>query len=231
MVKKNILIIEDEADMREMVRLRLEKEGFDVLTADYGESGLAAALEHRPDLILLDLMLPVMSGLEVLRQIKVDRTVAHTAILIVSAREEESDIIIGLELGADDYVTKPFNIAVLLARIKALLRRSVSSEETEEKQLDAGPLHVDMTGYHATLDGKPLLLTKTELLILYELIRAKSRVLTRNQLVERAVGDTFVADRTIDVHMASLRNKLGDSRNLIETVRGVGYRFQETVQK
>ena len=226
MTKKIILIIEDEADMREMVRLRLEMEGFDVLTADSGESGLAEALEHRPDLVLLDLMLPVMSGLEVLCKIKAERTVVRTAILIVSALGKESDIIVGLEMGADDYVTKPYSIGVLLARVNALLRRSVSLEDTVEKLFDAGPVHVDMTGYHAALDGKPLLLTKTELLILYELIRAKGRVLTRNQLVERAIGDTFVADRTIDVHLASLRNKLGDSRSLIETVRGVGYRFQ-----
>lgn len=225
MTKKIILIIEDEADMREMVRLRLEMEGFDVLTADSGESGLAEALEHRPDLVLLDLMLPVMSGLEVLCKIKAERTVVRTAILIVSALGKESDIIVGLEMGADDYVTKPYNIGVLLARINALLRRAVSPDDTTGNQLVAGPVQIDMTGYHATLDGQQLTLTKTEFQILCELVSVKGRVLTRNQLVERAIGDTFVADRTIDVHLASLRNKLGDSRGLIETVRGVGYRF------
>jgi len=232
-MKKNILIIEDEADIREMLRLRLKKEGHDVLVADSGESGLAVALERRPDLILLDLMLPIMSGFEVLRKIKVERTVARTPIIIVSARGEESDIVVGLELGADDYVTKPFNMAVLIARVNALLRRTVSAEETTETLIVAGPVRIDVTGYQAFLcrepcdsqSVEPLPLTKTEFQLLYVLVRAKGHVLTRNQLIERAIGDAYVTDRTIDVHLASLRNKLGDSRSLIETVRGVGYRF------
>ena len=228
MAKKNILIIEDESDIREMVRLRLKKEGYDVLAADSGEAGLAVALERRPDLILLDLMLPIMGGFEVLRKLKAERTVAHTPVIIVSARGEESDIVVGLELGADDYVTKPFSMTVLLARINALLRRSVSAEEASDKRIVAGPIQIDVTGYHALLEDEPLTLTKTEFLILYELVRAKGRVLTRNQLVERAIGDTFVGDRTIDVHLTSLRNKLGDARSLIETVRGVGYRFAQS---
>jgi len=227
MAKKNILIIEDEADIREMVRLRLKKEGYDVLTADSGEAGLAMALERRPDLILLDLMLPIMGGFEVLRKLKTERTIVRTPIIIVSARGEESDIVVGLELGADDYVTKPFNMTVLLARVNALLRRSVSMEETSDNLMIAGPVQIDVSGYQALLEGESLTLTKTEFLILYELVRAKGRVLTRNQLVERAIGDSFVTDRTIDVHLASLRNKLGDARNLIETVRGVGYRFAQ----
>jgi DNA-binding response OmpR family regulator len=225
MVKKNILIIEDEADIREMVRLRLKKEGYDIFVADSGEAGLAVALERRPDLILLDLMLPIMSGFEVLRKIKAERTVSRTPVIIVSARGEESDIVAGLELGADDYVTKPFNMAVLIARVNALLRRSVSAEETDGDLMTAGPVQIDGTGFQAMLSGEPLSLTKTEFLILYELVRMKGRVLTRNQLIERAIGDAYVTDRTIDVHLASLRNKMGDSRGLIETVRGVGYRF------
>lgn len=226
MAKKTILIVEDETDMREMIRLRLKKEGFDVLAADSGEAGLALALERRPDLILLDLMLPVMSGIEVLRKLKLEHAVARIPIVIISARGEESDIVVGLELGADDYVTKPFSMAVLLARVNAQMRRTVAPEETPGNLLVVGPVQLDMTGFQALLDDVPLPLTKTEFLILYELMRARGRVLTRNQLIELAIGDAFVTDRTIDVHLASLRNKLGDSRSLIETVRGVGYRLR-----
>ena len=233
MAKKNILIIEDEADIREIIRLRLKKEGHDVLVADSGEAGLAVALERRPDLILLDLMLPVMSGFEVLRKIKTERTIARTPIIIVSARGEESDVVVGLELGADDYVTKPFNMTILMARVNALLRRSISTEDADGDLIVAGPVRIDVMGYQAFLcreqcdpqSVEPLPLTKTEFLILYELARMKGRALTRNQLIERAIGDAYVTDRTIDVHLASLRNKLGDFRGLIETVRGVGYRF------
>ncbi|MCL2118662.1 MAG: response regulator transcription factor [Planctomycetaceae bacterium] len=228
MSKKIILIIEDETDIREMLRLRLNKEGHVVLVADSGEAGLALALERRPDVILLDLMLPIMGGLEVLRKIKSERTVTRTPIIIVSARGDESDIVVGLELGADDYVTKPFKMAVLIARINALLRRTVSSEEAVDPLMIAGPLKIDMTGYHVLLDDNPLSLTKTEFQLLYELAKAKGRVLTRNQLIERVIGDSYVTDRTIDVHLASLRNKLGDARNLIATVRGVGYRFVQS---
>jgi len=225
MARKNILIIEDETDIREMLRLRLNREGHDVLTADSGEAGLAVARERRPDVILLDLMLPVMGGLEVLRKIKAERGIARTPVIIVSARGDESDIVVGLELGADDYVTKPFNMAVLIARINALLRRAVSAEEAMDSLIIAGPVKIDMTGYRAFLDDEPLALTKTEFLLLYELVRTNGRVLTRNQLIERVIGDACVTDRTIDVHLASLRNKLGNARNLIATVRGVGYRF------
>jgi len=233
MAKKSILLIEDETDIREMIRLRLKKEGFDILVADSGEAGLAVALERRPDLILLDLMLPIMSGFEVLRKIKAERTVARTPVIIVSARGEESDVVVGLELGADDYVTKPFNMPVLIARDNALLRRTVSTEEIAENLIVAGPVKIDVTGYQAFLcreqcdpqSVEPLPLTKTEFQLLHVLVCAKGRVLTRNQLIERAIGDAYVTERAVDVHLASLRNKLGDSRGLIETVRGVGYRF------
>jgi len=145
MARKNILIIEDEADIREMLRLRLKKEGHDVLVADSGEIGLAVARERRPDLILLDLMLPIMSGFEVLRKIKAERTIARTPIIIVSARGEESDIVVGLELGADDYVTKPFNMTILMARINALLRPSLSTEEADGDLIATGPVQIDVT--------------------------------------------------------------------------------------
>ena len=225
MAKRSVLLIEDESDILDMIRLRLKKEGFDVFVADTGEAGLACAVERRPDLVLLDLMLPIMNGFEVLKKIKADRTIARTPIIIVSARGEESDIIVGLELGADDYVTKPFNMTVLIARINALLRRSISTNETTDNLLVIGPIQIDPQAHQINLDGQPLSLTRTEFRILFELARSKGRVLTRNQLVERAMDDTYVSDRTVDVHLASLRNKLGQARRFIETVRGIGYRI------
>jgi len=225
MAKRSVLLIEDESDILDMIRLRLKKEGFDVFAADTGEAGLAVALERRPDLVLLDLMLPIMNGFEVLKKIKADRTIARTPVIIVSARGEESDIIVGLELGADDYVTKPFNMAVLIARINALLRRSVSAEETADNLIIIGPIQIDPQAHQVNLDGQALSLTRTEFRILFELAHSKGRVLTRNQLVERAMDDTYVSDRTVDVHLASLRNKLGQARRFIETVRGIGYRI------
>ena len=225
MAKRSVLIIEDESDILDMIRLRLKKEGFDVFAADTGEVGLAVALERRPDLVLLDLMLPIMNGFDVLKKIKADRAIARTPVIIVSARGEESDIVVGLELGADDYVTKPFNMAVLIARINALLRRSVSTDETTDHLLTIGPIQIDPQAHQVNLDGQPLSLTRTEFRILFELTRSKGRVLTRNQLVERAMDDTYVSDRTVDVHLASLRNKLGQARRFIETVRGIGYRI------
>ena len=225
MAKRSVLLIEDESDILDMIRLRLKKEGFDVFAADTGEAGLAVALERRPDLVLLDLMLPIMNGFEVLKKIKADRTIARTPVIIVSARGEESDIIVGLELGADDYVTKPFNMAVLIARINALLRRSVSAEDIVDNLITIGPIQIDPQAHQVNLDGQALSLTRTEFRILFELARSKGRVLTRNQLVERAMDDTYVSDRTVDVHLASLRNKLGQARRFIETVRGIGYRI------
>lgn len=225
MAKRSILLVEDESDILDMIRLRLKKEGFDVFAADSGEAGLALALERRPDLILLDLMLPIMNGFEVLKKIRVERAIAKTPIIIVSARGEESDIVVGLELGADDYVTKPFNMSVLLARINALLRRTVSAEESNAGMLTIGPVQIDAQAHQVSLDGQTLSLTRTEFRILFELACSKGRVLTRNQLVERAMDDIYVSDRTVDVHLASLRNKLGQARQIIETVRGVGYRI------
>ena len=225
MAKRSVLIIEDESDILDMIRLRLKKEGYDVFAADTGEAGLAVALERRPDLILLDLMLPIMNGFEVLKKIKAYRVIARTPVIIVSARGEESDIIVGLELGADDYVTKPFNMAVLVARINALHRRSISAEETTDHLIIIGPIQIDPQAHQVNLDGQPLSLTRTEFRILFELATSKGRVLTRNQLVERAMDDTYVSDRTVDVHLASLRNKLGQARRFIETVRGIGYRI------
>ena len=225
MAPKSILVIEDETDIREMLALRLKKERFDVLEASEGMTGLKKALEEQPDLVLLDLMLPFTSGLDILRKLRDSRKTVQMPIIIVSAKGEESDVVVGLELGADDYVTKPFNMPILLARIHALLRR-VQTSESPQKIVSVGPIEIDTDRFLVTVDGKPVSLTLTEFGILYALATGKGRVLTRNQLIDEAIGgDADVFDRTIDVHVTSLRGKLGTARELIETVRGVGYRF------
>jgi len=225
MAPKQILVIEDETDIREMLALRLKKERFDVLEAGDGMTGLKKALEEQPDLVLLDLMLPFTSGLDILRKLRDNRKTAQVPIIIVSAKGDESDVVVGLELGADDYVTKPFNMSILLARINALLRRFQTSE-SPQKIVSVGPIEIDTDRFLVTVDGESVSLTRTEFKILYALATAKGRVLTRNQLIDEAIGgDADVFDRTIDVHVTSLRSKLGTARELIETVRGVGYRF------
>jgi DNA-binding response OmpR family regulator len=226
MPKKRLLIIEDEIDVLDMLELRLTKERFEVIKAADGETGLQKAISENPDLVLLDLMLPIMSGLEVLRNIRAKPQTANTPILIVSARGEESDIIVGLELGADDYVVKPFNMSVLVARINALLRRSASSEDSSS-YLQIGTIEIDVERFQVSVEGNPVALTRTEFRLLYALATSSGRVLTRNQLIEKAIGtDAIVTDRTIDVHLTSLRTKLGSARDVIETVRGIGYRLK-----
>ncbi|MCL2120445.1 MAG: response regulator transcription factor [Planctomycetaceae bacterium] len=226
MSKKRLLIIEDEVDVLDMLELRLVKERFEVLKAANGETGLQKAVSEEPDLILLDLMLPLLPGLDVLKSLRANLPTANTPVLILSARGEESDIIVGLELGADDYVVKPFGMSVLVARINALLRRTASSEEDAANFLRLGAVEIDVDRFQAFVDGSPITLTKTEFRILYALATSKGRVLTRNQLIDKAIGaDAMVTDRTIDVHLTSLRTKLGTARDVIETVRGIGYRF------
>ncbi len=225
MPPKRILVIEDETDIRDMLLLRLKKEKFETLEAADGLSGLEKALAERPDLVLLDLMLPFMNGLDVLRKLRENRKSTQLPIIIVSAKGEESDVIVGLELGADDYVAKPFNMSVLLARINALLRR-FHAAETPATTINVGPLEIDTERFLVTVDGEPVSLTRTEFGILHALATAKGRVLTRNQLIDKAIGsDAIVTDRTIDVHVTSLRGKLGSARELVETVRGIGYRL------
>jgi len=225
MPPKRILLIEDETDIRDMLVLRLKKEKFDTLEARDGQSGLKRALEEYPDLVLLDLMLPFMNGLDVLRRLRETRKSSQLPIIIVSAKDEESDVVVGLELGADDYVAKPFNMTVLLARINALLRR-VQPAEAIPATVSVGPIEIDTERFSVTIDDESVTLTRTEFGILHALATAKGRVLTRNQLIDKAIGDdALVSDRTIDVHVTSLRGKLGMARELVETVRGVGYRL------
>ncbi len=228
MSKDRILVIEDEKDILTNIKLRLESRGLIVFAAESGEEGLEIARKKIPDAILLDLMLPGISGLEVLRQIRADRTLAHIPVMIVSALGEETDVVVGLEMGADDYMSKPFNAAVLLARTHALLRRN--RQEDDKGILQMGPIKIDLEALYVLVDNQPVNLTGSEYRLLLALALSKGRVLTRNQLIDSVLdGDMFVTERTIDVHMAGLRGKLGEARKMIETVRGVGYRLNPTI--
>ncbi|MDR0390993.1 MAG: response regulator transcription factor [Planctomycetaceae bacterium] len=243
MSQERILIIEDEADILSMVSLRLKSRGYEVCGAATGSLGLRLISEWRPDLVLLDLILPELGGLEVLRWVRSDKRFARIPILIVSALGEESDVVVGLELGADDYLSKPFSMSVLVAHVNALLRRAKTDADanidtenntnthnlknnTTSKSIVLGSLSVDTESYQVFISDKQIILTGTEYRLLVALLTAKGRVLTRNQLIDAAIGNSaIVIDRTIDVHLASLRNKLGKMREIIETVRGVGYRI------
>lgn len=229
MAKEKILIIEDEESIQELIRYNLERGGFGELkSCECGESGYETALEFLPDLILLDLMLPGMDGLAVCRKLKANPKTSQIPIIMLTAKSEESDIIVGLELGADDYVTKPFSPKVLIARIKAVLRRAAEkeAEEAEDEVVRRGPLTMNRLRREATLRGTSLVLTCSEFEILYLLAKHAGWVFTRNQIVNAVKGDDYpVTERSIDVQMVGIRKKLGTCGGMIETVRGVGYRF------
>jgi len=220
------MIVEDERDMAELVAMRLRREHYDVDVAHDGLEALRTIRSDSPDLVLLDLMLPNMSGTEVATELRKDPRTANLPIIMLTAKSEESDIVVGLHIGADDYVTKPFSMEVLLARITAVLRRAEQLDVKERDILQAGPISMDTGRHHVTIDGVPIALTLTEFRLLAAIITAAGRTLTRDQLIDKAIGrDVIVTDRTIDVHVTSLRRKLGQARNYVETVRGVGYRL------
>jgi two-component system, OmpR family, alkaline phosphatase synthesis response regulator PhoP len=224
-----ILIIEDEPDIADILKYNLERERYQVSTADSGEEGLTLAQETLPDLILLDLMLPGMDGLEVCRKLREDPRTRDLLVIMLTAKGTEADIVVGLTLGADDYIVKPFSTSEVIARVKAVLRRVDHRTHTEEKDvITAGNLSIDLSKHEARIDGKTLELTLSEFKLLSFLMRKQGRVFTRNQLLDAVVGpDVFVTERNIDVHVASLRKKLGKHGSSIITVRGVGYRFEE----
>jgi two-component system phosphate regulon response regulator PhoB len=227
MSKQTILIIEDERALVEVLTYNLRKEGFEVLSATDGQDGLRRAQANLPDLILLDLMLPVIEGLEVCRVLKTGSRTREIPLLILTARSEEVDEIVGFQMGADDYVTKPFKIKPLIQRIKALLRRKKSAS-AEGEIVAAGGIEINRTQHRATVEGIELNLTPTEFRLLWALVRQPGRAFSRHELMESAMGDdALVLERTIDVHVKSLRQKLGEKSEQIETVRGVGYRFRE----
>lgn len=226
--KKTILAIDDEKDILRLLQYNLEKENYQVLTAASGEAGFELAKLKKPDLILLDLMLPGMDGLEVCRLLRQSAETKQIPILMLTAKSTEIDQIVGLEMGASDYITKPFSVKVMLARVKNALR----SKQVEADQggiLKVGDLVLDKDRHAFTVKGKPVTLTKLEFNILAFLMANKGRVFSRDKLLSGAWGgEAFVVDRTVDVHVRSIRQKLGKYRDYLETVRGTGYRFVET---
>jgi two-component system phosphate regulon response regulator PhoB len=221
-----ILIVEDEKDIVDLVEYHLRQSGFSVLSAFDGSSGLEQARKKRPALVILDLMLPGMDGKDVCRSLKSNSLTRLIPVLILTARAEELDRIIGLELGADDYVTKPFSPRELVLRVKAILRRREIDRESE-RFLQIGDLLIDIEGHHVSVKKMPIPLTSTEFKLLVELASKRGRVQTRTSLLDRVWGYTYEGyDRTVDTHIRHLREKLGDLGKYIETLRGVGYRFQ-----
>jgi len=227
MTKERVLIIEDEEDILAMVHYNLSRAGFAVDSATTGEQGLERAREGRPDLILLDLMLPGIDGIEVCRRLKAKPATARIPILMLTAKGEEEDVVRGLETGADDYLTKPFSTKVLLARARAVLRRS-EKEPDESAALTAGDLTVHPGRNEVLVKGERVELTFTEFRVLMLLASRPGWVFTRYQIVNEVRGEDYaVTDRAVDVQIVGLRKKLGDCGGYIETVRGVGYRFKE----
>ncbi|MBI1785595.1 response regulator transcription factor [Candidatus Sumerlaeota bacterium] len=226
--KQQILIVEDEEDILELVAYNLTKAGFQVRGVETGEEALKALRGELPNLIILDLMLPGLDGLEVCKTLRADERAKNVPILMLTAKGEESDIITGLELGADDYVAKPFSPKVLIARIRAVLRRK-SKETVDEKSVHQIHEIVIHPGRHEVMvKGKPIELSFTEFRVLEYLARRPGWVFTRNQIIEAVRGTGYpVTDRSVDVQIVGLRKKLGAAGDYIETVRGIGYRFKE----
>jgi two-component system alkaline phosphatase synthesis response regulator PhoP len=226
MSKATILVVDDEEDIRELVALNLGREGYQVLACDTGECALELSREKKPDLIVLDLMLPGVDGLEVCRRLKADADTRPIPVVMLTAKGEEADVVAGLEIGADDYVTKPFSGKVLAARVRRLLRKH--PPETEDKDtLRVEGVTIDPARREVLIDDKPVVLTLTEFNILYALAKRPGVVFTRYQIVDKIHGNDYpVTDRAIDVQIVALRRKLGAYGKLIETVRGVGYRLK-----
>jgi two-component system phosphate regulon response regulator PhoB len=231
MPKKTVLTIDDEKDLIELVRYNLEKEGFRVRGALDGETGLAMALQEKPELVLVDLMLPGMDGLEVCRRLRADSRTAAIPLIMLTAKSGESDRVVGLELGADDYVTKPFSSRELTARVRALLRRTEGYHEPPAL-LRRGDLVIDLERRQVTCGDRAIELTATEFRLLHFLASHPGRVYSRGELIDNVLGrDVEVLDRTVDVHILALRRKLGKDGALVDTVRGFGYRFQQEDSK
>jgi two-component system phosphate regulon response regulator PhoB len=228
MANERILVVEDEENIRELLKYNLEKEGYQVFGAATGEKALQAIRDRLPDLVLLDLMLPGMDGLEVCRQIRGEAQTRHLPIIMLTAKGEEADIVTGLELGADDYITKPFSPRVLLARLRAALRRRSQPLPPETVPLITNELVIHPGRHEVLLQDQPIPLSVTEFRLLHLLVRKPGWVFTRSQIVNEIHGEDYpVSDRSIDVQIVSLRKKLGAFGSHIETIRGIGYRFKE----
>jgi len=227
MVKPTILVVDDEEDIRELVELNLRRENYDVLSCESGEEALEQVSARPPDVIILDLMLPGIDGLEVCRRLKADSKTRSIVVVMLTAKGEEADIVTGLELGADDYVTKPFSGKVLVARVRRLLRRH-RDDEDEHAVLKIHELTIDSARHEVLVGTEAVVLTLTEFNILQTLAKRPGRVFTRYQIVDAIHGsDYLVTDRAVDVQIVALRKKLGPYAKYVETVRGVGYRFMD----
>lgn len=227
MTAPTVLVIDDEKDLVELVRYNLEKEHFRALTAFDGASAVEIAIKHRPDLVVLDLMMPGMSGLEVCRALRAEAKTKDVPIIMLTARAGEADRVVGLEMGADDYVTKPFSPRELVARVRAVLRRSAAKDEPSTV-IKRGELLIDVTAHSVKFAGAEITLTATEFRILEYLARRPGRVASRDDIINAVLGTgAAVMDRTIDVHITALRRKLGAGGELIETVRGFGYKWRD----
>lgn len=228
MAINNILVIEDDQDILELIRYNLQKEHYQVTSACNGEEALKIIKKDPPHLILLDLMLPGIDGLEICRILKADSSLAMIPIIMVTARGEETDIVLGLELGAEDYIVKPFSPRVLIARIRTVLRRKGKTATDTSQPIRINELTIHPGKREVLLSNKPLDLTFTEFELLYHLASRPGWVFTRYQIVNAVKGDDYpVTDRSVDVQIAGLRKKLGDYGDLIETIRGIGYRFSD----
>ena len=228
MPHENVLVVEDEEDISELIRYNLDKEGYRVACAASGEDALREARAEIPDLILLDLMLPGVDGLEVCRRLAADEKTHRIPVIMVTARGEEADIVTGLEMGAADYVTKPFSPRVLTARVRSVLRRTTAPPQAEDAAIRVHDIEIEPRRHAVKVAGEPVELTATEFKILSFLAKRPGWVFTRYQIVDGIRGPNYpVTERAIDVQIVALRRKLGKSGKLIETVRGVGYRFKE----
>ncbi|WP_372847328.1 response regulator [Pontiella sp.] len=229
MEKIKILVVEDEAPIQELLQFNLERSKYRVKVVDSGEEALTVAAQFQPDLILLDIMLPGADGLEVCKRLKADPKTTRIPIIMLTALCEEADVVAGLELGADDYITKPFSPRVLLARVKAALRRITSAEPAVNRELiSIHNISIDVARHKVEVDGQDVTLTYTEFKVLQLLALQPGRVFTRYQIVDAVHGEDYpVTDRSVDVQIVGLRKKLGDAGKIIETVRGIGYRFKE----
>lgn len=228
MEKGLIIVVEDEEDILQLITFHFKKEGFRVRGEISGKAGLDAIKFHRPQLVLLDLMLPDMDGLQICRALKADKALAGIPIIMVTARSEETDIVVGLEMGADDYITKPFSPRVLLARVRAVLRRRQGETSDENTVHQMGKITIDPIRHLVMLEGEPIALSATEFKLLFFLVQRPGWVFTRNQIIDAIHGEDYpVTERSIDVQITMLRKKLGRAGGMIETVRGVGYRMQD----
>ena len=229
MAREKLLVVDDEEDILELVRFNLDKEGFKVVCSATGEDALIKARRESFDLIILDLMLPGIDGLEVTRKLKDDSDTRVVPIVMLTAKGEEPDVVTGLELGADDYITKPFSPRILVARVRAVLRRKALEPFDNQKAIKIHELDIHPGRRSVSADGQPIDLTYTEFQVLLLLARRPGWVFTRSQIVDAVRGDDYpVTDRSVDVQIVGLRKKLGAHGQYVETVRGVGYRFKES---